>query len=175
VGLVLAFLVCAWLFELREAATWPDRPPAERPKVPDSRVLGYTADELHDYFDAIGPRGRARYVATQLTLDVVFPAVYGTLFTGVLMWLYPRPTRWVWVPVAAVVADLCENLWLVGLASTFSGVAPGPAWRWGAIAASSYTVTKGLLLSALLPIAADGLLLRLCTCWRRLWARLRRT
>jgi hypothetical protein len=166
VGLGLAVTVCAWLFELRDAATWPGRSPAQRPQVPDSRVLGYTADELHDHFGAIGSRGgslreaggvRALYVATQLTLDLVFPVAYGALAVAVLVWLFPRPTGWVWVPVAVVVTDLSENLLLVGLASTFNDPVPGAAWRWGAIAASCCTVTKWVLVFALLPIAAVGL------------------
>jgi hypothetical protein len=149
-GLLAAvFMACAAVFTHRETLLWSGRPtPAEARAVPDAR-LGYTSSEVRAYFDAIGPRGRGLYVATQLTVDLIFPLLYGLLLAVLLAHLFPRPTWWVGVPVAAAAADLGENFLLTGLACTFNdSIAISRAAIWATAAAACLTVTKWALLAA---------------------------
>jgi hypothetical protein len=143
------FAACLAVFTHRETVTWRGRDtPAEVRTVPDAR-LGYSAAEIRAYFDAIGPRGRGLYVATQLTVDLIFPVVYGILLAVLLAHVFPHPTWWVWVPVAAATADVCENLLLAALACTFNDATqiPQAVIRTTAVAAC-FTVAKWGLLVA---------------------------
>jgi len=127
-------LACVALFQVRGGVT-PCRPKesdataahAGKPdcacdptvcELPDSRTLGYDAEELQAYFAAIGPDGRHLYAWTQLTLDAAFPPCYAAFLVALTVRLYPRgPGRWaVWLPVAAAAADLGENLLLALMA-----------------------------------------------------------
>ena len=127
-------LACVALFQVRTHFT-PCCPkkPAEAPardgkpdcacdpkvcELPDSRMLGYDAKELQAYFAAIGPDGRLLYAWTQLTLDVAFPLLYAAFLVALTAHIYPcGPGRWaVWLPVAAAVADVGENVLLARMA-----------------------------------------------------------
>jgi hypothetical protein len=96
--------------------------------LPDGR-LWYTPAEVARYFDAIGQEGRQLYAETQLTLDIIFPALYACLLCFAIT-LICRPAfarYWVWLPVAAGVLDVGENVLLAYLAWTGGVVAGGLA------------------------------------------------
>jgi hypothetical protein len=117
--------------------------------IPDVRWSGYGPRELGSFFDLIGPKGRALYLRTQASLDLVFPFIYGLFFATTLVSLYPWKWRWVvFLPLAAALFDLAENFSNIYLASVF--VENQPA-RDFAIIASVFTTTK---CAALLACAA---------------------
>lgn len=110
----------------------------------------YTPDEARDLLEMIGARGRRIYAVTQITLDVVFPFVYGGLFVILLFKLYGHPGYVLLVPLITVVADLLENLTTVYLALSYKGLS-SPVTR----AASTFTTLKrsGLIISLVLVLA----------------------
>jgi hypothetical protein len=69
----------------------------------------YTPEEARDLLEMMGERGRPFYAVTQMTLDLVFPLVYGSLFLIMIFRLYGDPGYLLLVPVIASVADLLEN------------------------------------------------------------------
>jgi hypothetical protein len=69
----------------------------------------YTPQEAHDLLEMMGKRGRPFYALTQMTLDLVFPLIYGSLFLIAIFRLYGDPGYLLLVPVIASVADLLEN------------------------------------------------------------------
>jgi|SRR5947209_13254391 len=122
IGLLWAGCVgCVVAFDLRQHVTRLEAGRDPGP-VPDSRFF-YTAAEATAYLDAIGPRGRELFADTQLTLDLLFPALYGGLFVSLVARLCPlRVARCaVWLPVAAVACDLGENVLLAAAARRFDG------------------------------------------------------
>lgn len=88
-------------------------------------VMFSTPASLHALVASYGDAGRAFYRTTELTLDVLFPVVYGLFFVLALAWAVPRglsatTARWaLWLPVAGVVADLFENVGIAILLTEF--------------------------------------------------------
>ncbi len=82
---------------------------------PDGSYL-YTAEDLYRWAAAYGEEGRAYYVRSRFTFDVVWPLVYG-LFLQVSLLLASRatvvvarlPSVLVFTPVIAVLFDFLEN------------------------------------------------------------------
>ncbi|MEZ6058194.1 MAG: hypothetical protein R3C01_15960 [Planctomycetaceae bacterium] len=90
-------------------------------QTPDS-ALGKAADALTylnnppgylaDFLTTIGESGRRLYAWSEVTMDLAFPIVYGTLLA---VWLYRRyspqwSARLLWLPLTAAVVDiLFEN------------------------------------------------------------------
>jgi hypothetical protein len=117
VGLALTMSICTVVFQYRNS------------------VIGNPPDRELMYFDAEFIQGfccsekfkwpiRARmqfYIATQLTVDVVFPLAYSMLFGLALVALYSRPvSRWLLIfPVLALAFDLTENLATIYLVQVF--------------------------------------------------------
>lgn len=142
--LLAAIAICLTTFGWRARALGLGEPAFDR------RASGYTPAEAGELLDRMGSGGRSLYAATQLTLDLAFPLVYGLFGAILVVWLYPHSwARWVLlVPLLAVALDLSENLitaimaWrhqqgqtpsLAGLASTLT-VAKTWALRLGALA-----------------------------------------
>ncbi len=77
----------------------------------------YSSGDFKAEVEELSPRGRRMYVATQLSLDLIYPGIYLLLFGGWLAVL-ARPLRAAMplmdhaalLPLVAVVADLIENL-----------------------------------------------------------------
>ncbi|MCA1601200.1 MAG: hypothetical protein LC776_06015 [Acidobacteria bacterium] len=107
----------------------------------------YTPDEARELLKTIDERGRRIYAITQLTLDLVFPFIYGGLFVIALFKLYGNPGYLLLVPLITVVADLAENLMTTYLALSYKGLA-SPVAR----VASTFTTVKwsGLVISVVL-------------------------
>lgn len=113
--LVVANIACIAGFSWRERSF-------DIQKSPDAYQRGYTSKQVHDFLQNIGSNGRSLYVKTQLTLDVVYPVVYGLLFAMLLVVFFCWETTRcvVLLPVATVVFDLLENFSTVFLAKTFT-------------------------------------------------------
>ena len=104
----------------------------------------YSPAEAKDFFQAIEERGqRVFYAATELTLDILFPIVYGLLFAILLSRVYSPPTakNLVLLPLLAAAADLMENITVAYLALQFDGQASSLAR-----VAAVFTAAKSLLL-----------------------------
>jgi hypothetical protein len=159
VGLLLAgCLVCVSVFALREHVFLLGARSDPGP-VLDSR-LWYTPADALAYFDLIGPGGRSLFAVTQLTLDTVYPLLYGGVLCCLIAKLSAsRPARLVvWLPVGAVATDLGENVVLVVLATTFIGEESSLAWL-----ATGLTATKWTLIAASLLGLLVGSVWRACT------------
>jgi hypothetical protein len=110
--------------------------------VPDAR-LWYTPPKLVEYFRAIGERGRDLYASTQLTLDTLFPCLYGTMLCCLVARVCAPglARRAIWLPIGAACCDLIENVLLAFLAWQFDGAPSDVGWL-----AAGATATKWLLL-----------------------------
>jgi hypothetical protein len=91
--------------------------------TPDSFWLGYTPVQVADFLKQIGPAGRSLYAWTQLTLDVVFPAIYVVCIARPLARMASPAIGplLIWLPVVVAGFDLAENVATAYLALTFDG------------------------------------------------------
>jgi hypothetical protein len=112
----------------------------------------YTPEEARDLLNTITERGRRIYAITQLSLDLVFPFIYGGLFVITLYKLYGNPSYLLLVPLITVVADLLENLMTAYLALSFKGLA-SPVAR----VASTFTTVKRSGLTILFVLSLAGI------------------
>ena len=88
-----------------------------------------------------GAAGRRVYAWSSPTLDTIFPALYVTLFVGLLVRLRPSDgwTWLAWIPVFAGVWDLCENAQITAMLLMYPDVGPTQvAW------ASFFTYMKNV-------------------------------
>jgi hypothetical protein len=122
-------------------------------KVLDTR-LWYTPDDVRDFLHEIGLTGRQLYLVTQLSVDLLFPAMYGLLCALLLVRLWGR----MWggffaaVALAAAASDVVENLCTAVLAATFEGQS-----SWLALPAVLATLAKfGLTFVALVAIVGGS-------------------
>jgi hypothetical protein len=91
-------------------------------EVPDAR-FGYTPGEIRSLFEDWGVGRRELYARTEVTLDLAFPLVYGTLFAVFSARLF-RKGLWRWallVPLSGALADLIENFMIAYLAWSYDG------------------------------------------------------
>ncbi len=80
--------------------------------IPDL-YLFHSNDNLLETFSAWGKQGRLYYIRYQFR-DFIYPIIYATLLSGVLIRLI-RPKSfniWVMVPLLAMIFDFCENFFL---------------------------------------------------------------
>jgi len=162
--LLVAWLLCDWGFSIREQSLCREMLRSagaaglrcEGPTL-DPRFT-YTPGQARDLLAALGPDGRRIYAWTEVTLDLVFPFVYGTLF-GILLVRLARPPaarRLLWLPALTAAADLLENVTVAILAWTFAGRASplaGPA----AFFTAGKTVLFGVTLLAIIALAVARL------------------
>ena len=76
--------------------------------------LVYSADEAYERLAAFSDETRSFYLATELTLDMVFPAAYSVFFAALILFLLRRGggTRGrllALLPIATMCADFLEN------------------------------------------------------------------
>lgn len=104
-------------------------------------------------FADLGEEGRKLHAVTAITLDTVFPIVYGALFAILIFRLYePNRTGLIVVPLLAALADLFENRIVAYLELTYvkdheSTLAWSAAFR---------TIAKWLLFSMSLVLILVG-------------------
>lgn len=79
--LFVLFVICAQGFELRRKSLG-----YENTSLDSS--FWYSPNDARDFFNAIGERGRHIYATTQVTLDLFFPLIYGTLFAALIINIY---------------------------------------------------------------------------------------
>lgn len=78
---------------------------------------GYSHAELVAAMEHYGAAGRRVYAWASPTVDTAFPALYVTLFCGLLTRFRPSDgwTWLAWIPVFAGAWDLCENAQIVAM------------------------------------------------------------
>lgn len=125
--LFVLFVLCAQGFELRRQKLGFEN------TALDGRGW-YSAEEARDFFHNIKEEGRQLYYTTELTLDLLFPLVYGTLFASLIVRVYDGESAKYLapVPLLAAVFDVLENVTLSCLAWQFDGRA-SPAARGAAV------------------------------------------
>lgn len=114
--LFVLFILCAQGFEWRSKTLGYENPAL------DGRFY-YSPDEARDFLMKIGDSGQRVYVITELTLDILFPLIYGALFAALILHVYARENakNLVLVPVLAVMADVLENITVSYLVWQFDG------------------------------------------------------
>jgi hypothetical protein len=134
--LFLLFILCAQAFEYRRNVLGYEN------QALDSRRW-YSPSEARDFLKAIEKQGRRVYAATELTLDILFPIVYGALFSILLIRVYPPQSakNLVIVPLLTAAADVLENLTAAYLALQFNGETSSVAR-----VAAVFTAAKSILL-----------------------------
>lgn len=127
---------------------------AEDKVVLDARMEGYTPEEVHRYLEHLGREGRHFYAITELTLDLLFPLVYGALLAVMIAKLFPPCwARWlILIPLIAALADLTENSLFAYLAWTFDN-RPSDVAQIARIATS--VKAGGISLALLLSVGAS--------------------
>lgn len=113
----------------------------------DGRWTGYCVAEATTYLENLGPKGRSLYASTQLTLDLAFPLLYGSLFALLsVRCLCRNISRWfVYLPVAMALADWSENFLTAVAACRFKSGS-----KWMIPPASIFTQLKWWLGGAIL-------------------------
>jgi hypothetical protein len=149
---ILALLVIALVFGLQ--AFTARSAALHYVKVLDVRSF-YTPSDVQQLMQALGPQGRNLYAITEVTLDLLFPFVYGGLLALLLVRLYDCRTArsLVVIPVIAIVFDLLENLSAFTLSLTYSGQPSPLAW-----AGAAFTLIKYVAGLASLAIVSWGAL-----------------
>ncbi|MCA1615518.1 MAG: hypothetical protein LC800_15745 [Acidobacteria bacterium] len=146
--LFILFILCAQGFEWRRKTFGYEN------TALDARRW-YSPDEARDFLGAIGGRGRRIYIATELTLDILFPLVYGALFAALIIHVYARGNArsLVLAPLLTALADVLENISAAYLAWRFDGQA-SPVAR---VAATFTAVKSGLFVLSLILILVGAL------------------
>jgi hypothetical protein len=82
---------------------------------PDMSLL-YSPDDLYDTAEAYGAEGRAAYVRSRYTFDVIWPLVYALFLSTAISWVYDRafPPHGGWrlanlAPLLGALFDYLEN------------------------------------------------------------------
>ena len=122
---------------------------------------GYTYPEVVVAMEGYGEQGRRVYAWSSGTLDTLLPVVYVSLMAG-LVYRF-RPTERVWklayLPLAAGVLDLCENVLIILMLTWYPDVSASQV-----AGASFFTVSKGY---AILICAALAIVLAVVATVRR--------
>jgi hypothetical protein len=144
--LFLLFVVCFFGFE------WRKKQLGQQIKLFDARYYLYKPDDAHKLLKDMGDNGRRIYINTQMTLDLLFPFVYGGIII-ILFFAYGIPKYLLLIPLIAVAADLLENITTAYLAWSYQEESVSSlAWI-----AAAFTGTKWLGLSISLVIILAGM------------------
>ncbi|MBI9100624.1 MAG: hypothetical protein JEY91_19270 [Spirochaetaceae bacterium] len=115
----------------------------------------YAPQVVYDTIAAYGETGRAAYIYDRWTFDLIFPFVYGLFILSAIAfsvfrigWVFFRSSRWIIVPIAAMVLDLLENTFL----SLAMGLYPSE-YSILAVCASAATVLKWLFVTTAMGLA----------------------
>ena len=84
--------------------------------------FSYSPDQVYDYLDGLGEKGRSAYAKMELTTDLLFPVVYSLALTVALVMaarrVLPADSRLQYLrffPFLIVIADWFENLGLAAV------------------------------------------------------------
>lgn len=128
-------------------------------ETPDTSYL-YASDDLYRLAEQYGEEGRAHYVRSRVTFDVVWPLAYGAFLQASLLLASRRtalgrlPTMVLALPALTVVADLLENTSAAVVMARYPAETPVLA-----SAAPVFTFVKWNLLYASFGLVAVGALL----------------
>lgn len=160
--LFIGFIVFAQLFEQRHKALGYEN------KMLDMSGW-YTPATVADLFKKIKEKdtnylklgktdGLRLYAITEITLDFVFPFVYGFLIIIPIIRLYsPGNAKYlILLPVVAALADLCENFTIAYMAFTFDEKISSIAYL-----ASVFTLVKMVLLGVCVLVLLIGAVISL--------------
>jgi len=130
---------------------------------------GYTYAEAVAALDGYGEQGRRVYTWASVTLDTVLPVVYVSFLAGLVYRFRPRDRLWwlAYLPLAAGVLDLCENVQIIRMLIHYPDISAGQV-----ASASAFTVAKSYAVSLCLVLA--GILLATAAggrAWRRVRGR----
>ena len=105
----------------------------------DVKKLGYTFDEAETALKGYGEQGRRVYAWSSATLDTVFPVVYASFLAGFVYRFRPGECLWwlAYLPVAAGVLDLCENVQIILMLCQYPNISAGQV-----ASASLFTLSK---------------------------------
>lgn len=85
----------------------------------DVRPMGYSVAEAQEFVSALSPAGRAFYLGTQHTLDIVYPALIGLVLVLGVQLLFKAPVSSVLSIIAlmASASDYLENYLIASVLS----------------------------------------------------------
>jgi hypothetical protein len=99
--------------------------------------FAYSAQEVTSLFEVLGEDGRQTYRTVVGIIDMIFPLVYGGLFTLVIAWLLRKLTApsspWMFVsllPLTGVIFDYLENFTILRLLNQYPDISPDTV-SWG--------------------------------------------
>ena len=90
-------------------------------QILDSR-WSYTSHEVQEFFKNLEPKGVELYKWTEITVDGIFPFIYGAFCATFIVLLYPTEVARILIlfPAFTTLTDLGENLTIFALASQYS-------------------------------------------------------
>ena len=102
---------------------------------------GYTYAEVLAALEGYGESGRRVYAWASVTLDTLFPALYASFLAGLVYRFRPAERWWrlAYLPVAAALIDLGENIQIVLMLTRYPDISTGQV-----AAASLFTSLKGV-------------------------------
>lgn len=118
--LFVLFVLCQYAFEARRKAL-----PVQSHTL--DATFWYSPATAREQFEAMGPDGRRLYAITEVTLDLIFPIIYGGLYTLLILQLYHREQAkyLMLIPILTSLTDLMENFSIAYLAWNFDGKESG--------------------------------------------------
>lgn len=125
-------------------------------QILDSR-WSYTSHEVQEFFKNLEPKGVELYKWTEITVDGIFPFIYGALCATFIVLLYSTEVARILIlfPAFTTLTDLGENLTIFALASKYSKSKNSHLSNLTKIA-MFFTRTKFVLLSTSLVIILIG-------------------
>jgi len=120
--------------------------------LPDGQFNGYSSGELQTFMAKLGEPGRRFYAWSEMTLDLLYPLIYGALLLALLRRVFPLAPWWpTALPVLLIMGlDWTENAVLTGLAVATLPLQPFADY------ASLATQGKFLLVALVLLVLAGG-------------------
>lgn len=102
---------------------------------------GYTYAEALAALEGYGESGRRVYAWASVTLDTLFPVLYASFLAGLVYRCRPAERWWrlAYLPVAAALIDLGENIQIVLMLTRYPEISTGQV-----AAASLFTSLKGV-------------------------------
>ncbi len=150
-NVLLLFVVTMAVYLLMLSVTIP-RVQSYAPETAlfDLSPAGYTHAQALSLLESLGRAGRDAYLFPQLALDFVYPGLFATCFSLMLIWLYSKRIRpnskWLYlavIPVLGGLFDYVENILIIRMITTFPDVTKGLV-----SAASGFTLLKSAFSTA---------------------------
>lgn len=130
----------------------------------------YTGDDLYQLAQTYGEEGRAAYIHTRFTFDLIWPLVYMVFLTTVISWLFRKAFAQdsVWqfsnlVPLFGMIFDYLENI----STSLIMARYPSPTGVVAAVA-SIFTMVKWVFVGGSFMLLLVGIVVG---SWKLMWKR----